>query len=165
MLENSDISGILLQRLPTVQWLFCSPAIQGTRRKGKWTYQDLSICCSSLSRRLPKVQCRFKRLNEGIKGWEEPFNQCVCVCARARVRVCVCARIWKYFFFFWNCAFFLCFWVPVCVSVCVCTLGKDQSNKSTLERVAQSCSPTHLSLYASASSPRRCFRAHSSCKV
>lgn len=41
------------------------------------------------------------------------------------------------------------FWVSISVSVCVCDIasvrGQDQLSKSTLERVAQSNSPTHLS--------------------
>lgn len=61
----------------------------------------------------------------------------VCVCARARAQVSVL--------------------------LCVCVPGQDQWSKSTLERVAQSSSPTQLSLLSLPS--RQCSPAPSSWRV
>lgn len=60
----------------------------------------------------------------------------------------------------------MCIHVCVCALQCVCVVGQDQWSKSTLERVAQSSSPTKRSLSLPLSlSSRRCSRAPSSSKV
>lgn len=92
----------------------------------------------------------FEGLNEGLRGSAEHFSQCV------RVRMCMHVGA-----FFWAC-------MSMCVRglECMCALGRDQRSKSTLERVAQSSSPTQLSPFlALPLSSHPCSSAPSSCGV
>lgn len=70
-------------------------------------------------------------INQGDEGWAEHGSRRVCVCVYARARGSL--RL------------------SMCILACV--QGQDQRSKSTLERAAQSSSPTHLSLSHSLSPP------------
>lgn len=73
-----------------------------------------------------------------MSGAFEGVSICVCMCMHVEVVfLCMCSRVC----------------VCIIVFLCLCTLGQDQSTKSTLERVAQSSSPTHLSLSHLADAP------------
>lgn len=111
-------------------YLFVTLPFKGQLRKVKWAIQYLCIRCCSLSGGYLKCRLGLRALTkESRDELSLLFSVYVQACFGERVPVCVC----------------------LCASVCV--IGQDQLNKSTLERIAQSSFPTHLSLSISLSQP------------